>query len=188
LFFCQETRDSVKNRRKPSGGKQSEKNIRQAPSVNWKAFADQVTQWATPICEEQGIELVYVEYQPEEGGRTLRLYIDKPGGVKLDDCVSVSRQLGDVLDVKTDDAAAYNLEVSSPGPERPIGKAADYERFRMQQVRIRTIRAVDGRKKFTGVLLGLENACVRLRVDDSDVEIPLELVKKAQLVNYQGES
>lgn len=178
----------MKRRQKSESSRRPEKKPRQTPPVKWKAFADQVEQWAGPICEEQGIELVYVEYQPEAGGRTLRLYIDKPGGVKLDDCVSVSRQLGDLLDVKTDDDIAYNLEVSSPGPDRPIGKAADYDRFRTQQAKIRTTRAIDGQKNFTGVLLGLENDCVRLSKGDVTVAIPLELIKKAQLVNYQGEN
>jgi ribosome maturation factor RimP len=72
---------------------------------------------AGPLCESEGLELVHLEYQREPGGWILRLYIDKSGGVTLDDCATVSRQMNDLLDVHLDDIGPYNLEVTSPGPD-----------------------------------------------------------------------
>jgi ribosome maturation factor RimP len=74
---------------------------------------------AEPICRDEGLELVYVQYRRESNGRVLRLFIDKTGGVSLDDCTRVSRQLNDILDVNLEDIGPYHLEVSSPGADRP---------------------------------------------------------------------
>ena len=87
----------------------------------------QANKLAAPLCEAEGVELVHIEYQQETGGRILRLYIDKPGGVTLDDCIIVSRQLSDLLNVKIETEETYRLEVSSPGPDRPLGNALDFE-------------------------------------------------------------
>ena len=73
---------------------------------------------AEPLCKNEGMELVHVEYQREAAGWVLRLYIDQPGGVRLEDCSRVSRQLGDLLDVTVENIGPYNLEVSSPGINR----------------------------------------------------------------------
>ncbi len=81
---------------------------------------------AEPLCLSEGLELVHIEFQREQAGRTLRLFLDKPGGVTLDDCVNISRQLSDLLDVSLDEETPpYNLEVSSPGVPRPLGKISD---------------------------------------------------------------
>jgi ribosome maturation factor RimP len=85
---------------------------------------------AEPLCLSEGLELVHVEYQREPAGRTLRIYLDKPGGVTLDDCVNISRQLSDLLDVGLETEAPYRMEVSSPGIQRPLGRL---ERFRTVQ-------------------------------------------------------
>ena len=73
-------------------------------------IADSVKELAEPLCESEGVELVYVEYQPEAGGMILRLYIDKPEGVTVDDCIYISRQLGDILDVNLEGAGTYRME------------------------------------------------------------------------------
>ena len=158
------------------------------PRGFWKDVVERVTTLAEPVCEELGIELVYIEFHRETGGRILRLYIDKPGGVMLDDCMAVSRQLSDLLDVKLDQDLTYRLEVSSPGPDRPIGKKGDFDRFKTHRARIRTSKAIDGQKTFTGNLLGLFEDGVRLDKGGDSVSIPLEVIKKAQLVNYQGDN
>ncbi|MBW1849854.1 MAG: ribosome maturation factor RimP [Deltaproteobacteria bacterium] len=131
------------------------------------------------------MELVHIEYQRERGGRKLRFYIDKPGGVTLDDCVNINRQSGDLLDVILEDTGPYNLEVSSPGPERPLGKETDFERFRGRTARIKTTQRVDGRKKFKGVLMGISKGTVNLRVEDQTVFIPFGEISRARLVDDQ---
>jgi len=142
---------------------------------------------AEPLCASEGIELVHVEYQPEAGGMILRLYIDKLGGVTLDDCTYISRQLGDILDVNLESKGAYKMEVSSPGPDRPLGKKTDFERFKGSIARIRTHKPFNGQKNFKGVLLGVSDEMVKLLVDNKDVAIPFNEIAGARLVNY-GES
>jgi ribosome maturation factor RimP len=137
-----------------------------------------------PLCRADGIELVCVEYQREPRGRVLRLYLDKPGGVTLDDCASISRQIGDILDVTLDEAGAYNLEVSSPGPNRPIGKKKDFIKYRGNVVDIRTAQPFSGRKKFKGILEGMTGDSIHLRINDTALAIPYALVTRARLVNY----
>lgn len=142
----------------------------------------------TPLCEAEGIELVHIEYQREPGGRILRVYIDKPGGVTLGDCSLISRQLSDLLDVYLDSGETYSLEVSSPGTDRPLGNKLDFERFKGNVAKIRTHRPIDGQKNFTGVLLGESEGMVKLSVNQKTVAIPYQDINKARLVNYQGEN
>ena len=146
--------------------------------------AARVKDLAEPLCESEGFELVYVEYQPEAGGMVLRLYIDKPEGVTIDDCIYISRQLGDILDVNFENVGAYSLEVSSPGSERPLWKKNDFNRFKGNVARIRTLRPFDGQKNFKGVLLGISDEKVKLMVDSKNVAIPFKEIARARLVNY----
>ena len=148
----------------------------------------QANKLAAPLCEAEGVELVHIEYQRETGGRILRLYIDKPGGVTLDDCVIVSRQISDLLDVKIETEETYRLEVSSPGPDRPLGNALDFEKFKGNVAKIKTHQPVDGQKNFKGVLLGISEGTVKLLVNEKTVAIPFQEITKARLVNYYGEN
>jgi len=143
---------------------------------------------AGPLCENEGMELVHVEYQREAAGWVLRLYIDQPGGVRLEDCSRLSRQLGDLLDVTVENIGPYNLEVSSPGINRPLGKTSDYERFKGNMARIRTSMPIDRQKKFEGILSGLKDGVVTLLIDDKTVAIPFQTITRARLVNYNGEN
>ena len=126
-----------------------------------------------------GYELVDV--QASNGGRLLRLFIDKPGGVTLDDCAAISRHLTRVLAVEGIDYE--RLEVSSPGLDRPLRKERDFARFAGQkaEVRMRTPDA-SGRRKFVGVLRGAEAGQVSLELDGSLVALALDDVDKARLV------
>ena len=127
-----------------------------------------------------GYELVDV--QASNGGRLLRLFIDKPGGVTLEDCAAISRHLTRVLAVEGID---YDrLEVSSPGLDRPLRKEADFVRFagRRAEVRMRTPDA-SGRRKFAGVLLGAEGGRVTLELEGQQrVELALEDLERAKLI------
>ncbi len=143
---------------------------------------------AEPLCRDEGLELVYAEYRRESSGRVLRLYIDKPGGISLDDCTRVSRQLSDLLDVSLETSGPYNLEVSSPGVDRPLGKPEDFERFKGQTARIRTLLPINGRKNFKGRLKGLTAGGVCLACDHGETVIPLAKISTARLVNFNGEN
>lgn len=128
-----------------------------------------------------GYELVDVEQSPR--GRVLRLFIDKldkPRGVDIDDCALVSNQLSRVLAVENIDYD--NLEVSSPGMDRPVKKAADFERFAGSEIHIKLRLPVNGRRNFNGVLHGMQDGKVRLQIDSGEVELDLGNIDKARLV------
>jgi len=143
---------------------------------------------ARMLCESEGLELVHIEYQRESAGRVLRVYIDKPGGVMLADCVNISRQLGDLLDVQEDIDVAYSLEVSSPGDRRPLGKPEDFERFKGRRAEIRTRHPIRNRRTFKGVLLGLVGDSVMLLSDGAELAIPHQEISRARLAKTIGEN
>jgi len=147
----------------------------------------QVEALAGPLCESEGLELVHVEFQREPGGRILRLYIDRVPGVTLDDCVSVSRQLNDLLDVHLDDIGPYNLEVTSPGPQRPLSKLQDYERFKGHKAKIKTRQPLNNQKNFTGIILEVTAEQIKLSANEKTVAIPFGEISKARLVDVDGE-
>jgi len=126
-----------------------------------------------------GYELV--DLQASNGGRLLRLFIDKPGGVNIDDCAALSRQLSRVLEVEGVDYE--RLEVSSPGLDRPLRKAQDFARFAGQKadVRMRTPDAT-GRRRFVGVLKGADQGRVSMELDGQTVALALEDIDRARLV------
>jgi ribosome maturation factor RimP len=148
----------------------------------------QVTGIAMPILESLGMELVDIEFVG--AGRessVLRLFIDKEGGVTLDDCADVSRELSAILDVEDVIPGHYSLEVSSPGLDRPLKKPADYERFAGRLVKVRTYEALpddagNKRKTFIGLLLGLVDGNVAMKLSEGQsASIPLEKIAKANL-------
>ena len=132
-----------------------------------------------PAVTGMGYELVDV--QASNGGRLLRVFIDKPGGVTVDDCAAVSRQLSRVLPVEGVDYE--NLEVSSPGLDRPLRKPADFTRFSGQkaEVRMRTPDAT-GRRKFVGVLRGEAQGSVSIEFEGQTVQLALQDMERAKLV------
>ena len=118
-----------------------------------------------PMMEELGFELVDVEYVKEGSTWYLRAYIDKPGGINIDDCETVSRRLSDILDEKDYIDEAYILEVSSPGLGRPLKKEKDYTRSLGEEVEIRTYRMIDRQKEFTGILKEYDEKTVTIEPD-----------------------
>jgi ribosome maturation factor RimP len=141
----------------------------------------EVREVVEPILQSQGYELVDLEYQRESRGWVLRIYMDREGGITLDDCTGVSHEVGAVLEVKDVIPNAYILEVSSPGLTRPLKKPEDYRRFRDQLVKIKLFQPLDGRKNFKGKLLGLEDETVRVEADGKVFAIPLPSIAKANL-------
>lgn len=143
---------------------------------------ERVKSIAIPLVTELDLELVDVEFRREAGGWILRLYIDKRDGITLDDCQRVSEELGDLLDVENPIHHPYNLEVSSPGLNRPLCREADFLRFAGQRARVTTSQAVEGQRRFLGVLRGCEDGRVVLeREDGTVVFLPYALISKARL-------
>ena len=135
------------------------------------------------IVEADGYELVHVEFLPRGRASVLRIYIDKDGGIGISDCQQVSRKVSTVLDVEDVISDHYTLEVSSPGLERPLFKASDYERFAGQEVRMRTSQKVDERQNFIGLLRGIVKQVIEIECDSQTYHIPIDLVTKANLVH-----
>ena len=124
-----------------------------------------------PIISELGFELVDVEYVKEIGTWYLRAYIDKPGGITLDDCEVVSRRFSDILDEKDYIDDTYIFEVSSPGLGRSLKKEKDFQRSLGEEVEIKTYRAIDKQKDFTGVLESFDDRTVTIKYEDQTTQI-----------------
>ncbi len=146
-----------------------------------------LTLLARRVVEPMGFELVAVEYFQRGGGATLRVYIDHPDGIDLDDCTAVSHQLSGVLDVEDPLQGQYDLEVSSPGLDRPLVFPEHFRRFVGQRVKVRLAEKVEGRRNLEGVLLGLAedgpgDGTVRLEAEGRTWELPLGAVESARLI------
>jgi ribosome maturation factor RimP len=177
----------VKTKRHKIKTKQLDNRNRRSGSKNEQAVIKQIEALVEPLCDSEGLELVHIEYQRESGGRVLRLYIDRPTGVSLDDCVNVSRQLNDLLDVNLDNMGPYTLEVTSPGPERPISKLQDYERFKGRKAKLKIRQPINEQKNFTGIIIGASAEQIKLRSNEKTVVIPFGDIAKARLVDADGE-
>lgn len=121
-----------------------------------------------PIIDANEFELVDVEYVKEGGTWYLRAYIDKPGGITVDDCELVSRAANDILDEQDFIEESYVFEVSSPGLGRPLKKEKDFKRSLGEEVEIRTYRAIDRQKEFTGILCAYDENTVTIELDDEE--------------------
>lgn len=142
----------------------------------------QVEQLAEALVASEGMELVDLEYRREGRRWMLRLFIDKDGGVTLDDCASISRELGDLLDVKDVIPQAYVLEVSSPGLNRRLRKKEDFSRFAGQKVKLRLVAPIDGRRKIVGELEGIEDEAVIVTAPEGRCSVALKDIARANLI------
>lgn len=143
-----------------------------------------VTELVDPLVTHAGMELVDVEFLREGGRWLLRLTLDKPGGVNLDDCQDISRQVDKLLDVEDVIEPAYSLEVSSPGIERPLKTREHFERFTGKNIDLKTFAPIGEppRKNYKGLLVGMTDADeVRIEIDGTEYRVPLEKVAKAHL-------
>lgn len=135
-----------------------------------------------PVVRAMGYDLVGVEYGGGPGNARLRVYIEAADGITLDDCAAVSEQLSASLDVDDPIPGAYVLEVSSPGLNRPLFAAADFERFRGSRVFVRLEQALEGRRRFKGTLVGLEGDIAVVEVDGHAWRLPLDSIEEAHVV------
>ena len=146
-----------------------------------EALEDRIRLLVEPIVKEKGLELVDVEYIKEGAHWYLRLYIDKDGGVDMDDCSGVSHMVSEMLDEKNPIPQAFMLEVSSPGLERPLKKDEDFIRFQGSLVTVITTSAFQGYKEFSGNLIGLINDEIVLEYENKRIAIPRALAKNTHL-------
>jgi ribosome maturation factor RimP len=135
-----------------------------------------------PILEGMGFELVDIEYVSQQGRWVLRLFIDKEGGVTIDDCASVSGELGDLIDVRNFIDHPYVLEVSSPGLDRPIRKEKDILKVIGKRIKVKMATPVKGRRNYTGSLRDFKEGMLHMDVDGEPVSLDWRQVDKASLV------
>jgi ribosome maturation factor RimP len=140
-----------------------------------------IEELSEPVCVSENFELIHVECLPAGGELIIRVYLDKKGGISIDDCAYMSRQLGDLMDVYLDDIGPYRLEVSSPGPKRPLKKREDFERFLDERVKIEVQNPVQNRRRMTGTLKDAGRDTVTVEVDKTDITVRFEEIKKARL-------
>lgn len=141
-----------------------------------------VTECVTPVLDEMGFELVDIEYLSQYGRWVLRIYADKEGGITLDECARVSREVGNLLDVKDIIPNGYVLEVSSPGLNRPLKKEKDFERAIGKNVKIKMFAPINGRRRFAGYLKKVMQGTVYLEIDNDLFALSRKDIEKANLV------
>lgn len=146
-----------------------------------KRVKDVTEELVTPILEKEQLELVEIEYAKEGKNWFLRVFVDKEGGVDIEDCGSVSEQLSQKLDEHDPIPGAYFLEVSSPGAERPLKKQKDFERAIGRTVYVKTYEPIEGAKEFEGKLLTFHADQLEVEGEKSNVSIPYDKVAKARL-------
>lgn len=140
-----------------------------------------VRELASNAALQVGVELVDVELKGSRGRPHLVVYIDKPGGVFLDDCEKVNRLLGDLLDIEDPIPTSYVLEVSSPGIERALKKREDFYRFKGNHVKVKTFGKINGRKFFAGVLSEVKDESIIIAENEKEFEVPFKEICKANL-------
>ena len=152
----------------------------QMESLAQSIIAD-VERLAEPLLSAEKMTLIDVEYRKERTGWTLRVFIDKEGGVTLQDCADISNQLGDILEAKMDFQGPYHIEVSSPGLGRSLTKPKHFSHFQGRQAVIKTSHPVEGKRCFKAILNGFSEGAVQLQVEDRTVGIPYDTIMEARL-------
>ncbi len=145
---------------------------------------DQTHLWELfePVVEGLGYDLVEIEHFPNPKHGVLRLYIDKEGGIKVEDCSTVSRQIGALIDVEDPIRGKFNLEVSSPGSDRPLRRLKDFQRFTGSMVKLKTVMPLDGQRNFKGRLLQADEETVVIETDTEELSLPMSAIDKARIV------
>jgi len=156
--------------------------------VDISGITEQISDLVEPVLYESGYELVDVEYLSERGKWVLRLYVDKEGGITVDDCASVSREIGPLIDIKDLIQHKYVLEVSSPGLNRPLKKEADFFRVMGKKIRVRMSVPINGRRNFSGYLKDIREQRLYMEVEGGLITLSMAEIDKANLVyEFQNE-
>ena len=145
------------------------------------ALHDRLIARFEPVLQGLGFELIEVEFAPGPGGGTLRVYIDSPAGIDVEDCADVSRALSDLLDVDDPFPGRYSLEVSSPGTDRVLRTPEHFARFVDNRVKVELLAPRDGRKRYTGMLRRADAEGIEMDVDNFSVSIKLAEISRARL-------
>ena len=145
-------------------------------------FEQKLTDMLRPAGEETGKELLGVEFISAGNNSVLRLFIDHENGINVDDCAEVSRQVGAILDVEDPISSEYNLEVSSPGIDKPLFEMSHFKAVVGEIVNVKLSMPLNGRRKFKGTLVAIEDNTLIVDVDGIDYELSLSNVDKANLV------
>jgi ribosome maturation factor RimP len=144
-----------------------------------------VREVAEPVLSGLGYDLIAIESVVEHGRKIVRFYIDRfdqtRGAVGIEDCVNATKELSPVFDVADVIDGRWELEISSPGINRPLARKTDFEKFAGQKVAVRTYEKVGDRRNFLGVLLGIDGEEIRINVDGREHRVPLSEVQKAHL-------
>lgn len=144
---------------------------------------EKLAELLAPSIEALGYELVGVEYHPNSVNALLRVYIDKDGGIELDDCVAVNEQVNGVLDVEDPIAGKYTLEVSSPGLDRPLFNLADFEKFIGSQAKIRVSRPIERQRNFKGTIVSVADHVITVEeADGKQADLDFNFVEVARLI------
>ncbi len=145
-------------------------------------FEQKLTDLLRPAVEETGKTLRGIEYISAGNNSVLRLFIDHENGINVDDCAEVSRQVGAILDVEDPISSEYSLEVSSPGVDCPLFEMAHFQEVIGETINVRLSMPLNGRRKFKGPLVAIENDNLIVEVDSIDYELAISNVDKANLV------
>lgn len=149
--------------------------------MDYQKLLAKVEELVTPVLESLKCELVEREFLQQQGRWILRIYIDRPGSVTLDDCEEASRAIEAVLDVENIIPTRYHLEVSSPGIDRPLRHAKDFERFKGSTVALTTTEPIEGRHHFIGILKDFKEENIVIAEPHQEWLIPYAKLKKAKL-------
>lgn len=147
-----------------------------------KQAPDHLVELIEPIVEGLGYECVGIEYNPHPQHGMLRIYIDSENGILVEDCTKVSHQLSGMLDVEDPIQGEYQLEISSPGADRPFFKLSQFERFTGSAVMINLFKPVDKRRKIIGLIQAVEGDEVVLLEGEQTINVPFQAMSKARLV------
>ena len=152
------------------------------------SLVDELIALLEPLAVDHGLDLVTVEVMGGHKHQTVRVYLDREGGIDIDAIAEANEWVSDALDGLTRLSGPYTLEVSSPGIDRVLRTRRDYERFSGKRAAIHTARPIDGRSRFTGVLAGIDGDDVRMIIDGNDHLIPFGDIERARLKADLGES
>jgi ribosome maturation factor RimP len=146
-----------------------------------ETVVEAITSLVMPVLQEKDLDLVDVLYRRESSGWVLRLLIDKEDGVTLDDCTAVSREVSHLLDIEDIIEQAFNLEVSSPGLDRPLKSVGDFQRFAGRKAKVTTKEPIEGNQVFMGRINKVEDELITMEIGQQELCIPFSEVAKARL-------
>ena len=145
------------------------------------SVADRLFDQLAPLAERHGLELVATDICGPHGSPIVRIYLDREGGIDLEAIAEANHWIAEAIEVEPPVSGAYVLEVSSPGLERPLRRRDDFERFTGEKAALKTLRPLDGRRRFTGIITAVDDENVILDCEDGQTSIPLDAIAKGNL-------